>query len=70
MAKPVTDLFNCKLICDGFMIAAAGKLVFVPLVAIFSGELWGPEAFVGGAVVVGAATFCEFYFAETEEDWL
>lgn len=47
--------------CDYLVLLGTAHCVVEPITAIASGELYGPMAFVAGAIVVGSATFCEFY---------
>lgn len=57
-----------KHIADGFVIAAVAKGMLTPVVAIFSGDLWGAGAFLGGAIVVASVLFGELYFREPLDD--
>lgn len=51
-----------KLIADCLAWYAVINSIAVPILAIFSGQLWGPIAFVGGAYVVTAIIFgCEYF---------
>lgn len=38
-----------------------------PIMAIFSGTLWGPVAFVGGAFVVMSILFGDLFLRETTD---
>jgi hypothetical protein len=53
-----------KHIADGIVIGSILECLGRPIVAIFSGELWGSGAFLGGAVFVATIMFGEFYFRE------
>lgn len=61
----VPPLLGIKNIADGLVIGALLKCVIVPVSAIFNGDLWGPGAFLAGAIVVSTIMFGEFYFRET-----
>jgi hypothetical protein len=56
-----------KLVADGLVIGVGMKLMFTPIAAILSGELYGPEAFVGGVFIVGSIMFVEMYFRDWDE---
>ena len=53
-----------KVLADSFVVGALLKCVFTPLFAIFAGGLWGPGAFLGGAIAVSTCVFGEFYFRD------
>lgn len=55
---------NAKHIADCFVWYGVFKCVIIPIMAFFRGELSQPEAFVGGAVVIAAVLFGEFYFRD------
>ena len=57
-------IVTAKNFADGFVIWGLMKCTLTPIIAIFSGELWGSGAFLGGAIVVASAMFGEFYFRE------
>lgn len=41
--------------------------VSTPVMAIASGTLWGPAAFIGGAFAVGSALFGDLYLREARD---
>ena len=53
-----------KAAADGLVALAGAKLIFTPIAAVLVGELYGPEALVCGALVIGAIMFVEFYFRD------
>lgn len=55
-----------KVFCDLFVGLSTAKLVIVPATAILTGELYGHVAFLCGAIIVGAISFCEFYCRRDE----
>lgn len=59
-----------RIMADNLVTYAAFWLVYEPLAAILSGTLWGPEAFVGGAIIVATVLFFTAYFADEFEDAL
>jgi hypothetical protein len=60
-----SEEMTVKDIADAIVIGAASKCMITPIVAIFGGGLWGPGAFLGGAIVVATVLFGEFYFQGT-----
>jgi hypothetical protein len=53
-----------KLIADYLVWLAVFHGVVDPVVAIFSGTLWGSHAFLGGAFVVTSILFGNLYFED------
>jgi hypothetical protein len=68
MSKLGGAKMTIKHIADGFVIGSVAKGMITPVVAIFSGELWGSGAFLGGAIVVASLLFGEFYFREPVDE--
>lgn len=64
MAKVEMD--PAKVVCDMLVWYGVFKCVITPVTAIFAGELYGPGAFVGGAIVVATVMFGEMYFRDDE----
>lgn len=61
-----TIVFSCERLCDFFVGLSTAKLIIVPATAILTGKLYGPTAFLCGAIIVGAVSFCEFYCRRDE----
>lgn len=55
-----------KVFCDFFVGLSTAKLIIVPATAILTGELYGPTAFLCGAIIVSAVSFCELYCRRDE----
>jgi hypothetical protein len=53
-----------KLMADWLVWYSVFECVGHSLTAIFSGQVYGPGAFVAGAIMISAALFGEFYFRE------
>jgi hypothetical protein len=53
-----------KHVADGIVIGGLLKCTMTPIVAIFSGQLWGFGAFLAGAIIVSTVMFGEVYFRE------
>lgn len=51
-------------IADCLVWYSAWMGVVTPIMSIFSGTLWGPLAFVGGAAVVATILFVDLYFRD------
>lgn len=51
-------------LADIFVWVAVYRGVADPVFAIFSGTLWGPMAFVGGACVVASVLFASHFFED------
>lgn len=65
MARPVeTDA--AKIVCDMLVWYGVFKCVIGPMMAIFRGELYGPLAFVAGAVIISSCLFGELYFRDQD----
>jgi hypothetical protein len=54
-----------KNLCDAIVGYSFIMCTLKPLIAIFSGALYGAGAFLGGAIIVATCVFCEFYWSET-----
>ncbi len=53
-----------KLVADLIVWYGVFKGIVVPLTAIFNGELYGPGAFLAGAIAISTALFGELYFRD------
>lgn len=53
-----------KILADGFVLGGVIRGVMLPLIAIFNGQLYGPGAFLAGAIIISTVIFGEFYFRE------
>lgn len=52
-----------RALADGFVVYAGLMIAFRIIHDIFAGLLYGPGVFLGGAALLGAFVFCEFYFS-------